>query len=208
MLPAPPLGWQWSLGRSAGRRRRARRGQRVMPACSFTPDLFGPTGRVTLGLGRGLGRLRQAALHLRKQPLESFGKPLAAVPGGLVTRPHPQRRDLLIAPGHRRLRHRLGPHLGADAPSTAPRQRRPVKAIAVTRPQLRARHSHREIKRQFCKIVGGVITEPCGMPRRLSRASVVRRVRPRWSVSPPPVRRTCICGYRARSSRSRIATLS
>src|SRR4051812_8479485 len=91
-----------------------------MPACSFTPDLFGPTGRVTLGLGRGLGRLRQAALHLRKQPLESFGKPLAAVPGGLVTRPHPQRRDLLIAPGHRRLRHRLGPHLGADAPSTAP----------------------------------------------------------------------------------------
>src|SRR6476619_6040032 len=102
-----------------------------MPACSFTPDLFGPTGRVTLGLGRGLGRLRQAALHLPKQPLESFGKPLAAVPGGLVTRPHPQRRDLLIAPGHRRLRHRLGPHLGADAPSTAPRQSRRRSAAAA-----------------------------------------------------------------------------
>src|SRR6476619_7077256 len=102
-----------------------------MPACSFTPDLFGLTGRVTLGLGRGLGRLRQAALHLRKQLLESFGKPPAAVPGGLVTRPHPQRRDLLIAPGHRRLRHRLGPHLGADAPSTAPRQSHRRNAAAA-----------------------------------------------------------------------------
>src|SRR3954447_9215507 len=52
--------------------------------------------------------------------------------------------------------------IGASATGSAltsgptPRQRRPVKAIAVTRPQLRARHSHREIKRQFCKIVGGV----------------------------------------------------
>src|SRR3954447_11506707 len=54
--------------------------------------------------------------------------------------------------------------IGASATGSAltsgptPRQRRPVKAIAVTRPQLRARHSHREIKRQFCKIVGGVIS--------------------------------------------------
>src|SRR4051794_41814352 len=105
-----------------------------MPACSFTPDLFGPTGRVTLGLGRGLGRLHQAALHLRKQPLESFGKPLAAVPGGLVTRPHPQRRDLLIAPGHRRLRHRLGPPPRAGAPATAPPPPRPPQTTPATRP--------------------------------------------------------------------------
>src|SRR3954462_4061621 len=103
-----------------------------MPACSFTPDLFGLAGRATLGLGRELAGLRQAALHLRKQPLKSFGKPSAAVPGGLMTPPHPQRRGLLVAPGHRRLRQRLGPHLGADAPSTAPRQshRRSVAAAA------------------------------------------------------------------------------
>src|SRR3954452_10515775 len=103
-----------------------------MPACLFTPDLFDLAGRATLGLGRELGRLRQAALHLWKQPLERFGKPSAAVPGGLMAHPHPQRRGLLIAPGHRRLRQQLGPHLGADAPSTVPRQshRRSVAAAA------------------------------------------------------------------------------
>src|SRR4051812_50082438 len=104
-----------------------------MPACSFTPDLFGPTGRVTLGLGRGLGRLRQAALHLRKQPLESFGKPLAAVPGGLVTRPHPQRRDLLVAPGHRRPRPPLGPPPRGRPPATAPPPNPPPHAGAAAR---------------------------------------------------------------------------
>src|SRR3954467_7683463 len=93
-----------------------------MPACSFTPDLFGLARHATPGRDRELARLRQAALHLRKQPLESFGKPSAAVPGGLMTHPHPQRRGLLIAPGHRRLRQRLDPHLGVDPPSTAPPQ--------------------------------------------------------------------------------------
>src|SRR3954449_582899 len=122
VLPAPPLGWQWSPARPAGRRRREHRGQHVMPACSFTPDLFGLARHATPGRDRELARLRQAALHLRKQPLESFGKPSAAVPGGLMTHPHPQRRGLLIAPGHRRLRQRLDPHLGVDAPSTAPHQ--------------------------------------------------------------------------------------
>src|SRR6476646_11309179 len=48
-----------------------------------------------------------------------------------MTHPHPQRWDLLIAPGHRRLRHRLGPHLGADTPSTVPRQSHRRNAAAA-----------------------------------------------------------------------------
>src|SRR3954447_16030058 len=67
--------------------------------------------------------------------------------------------------------------IGASATGSAltsgptPRQRRPVKAIAVTRPQLRTRHSHREIKRQFCKIVGGVLS-PLLAEIRAERAKV------------------------------------
>src|SRR5215212_1987339 len=150
-----------------------------MPACSFPPDLFGLAGRAILGLGRELARLRQAALHLRKQPLESFGKPLAAVPGGLVTRPHPQRRDLLIAPGHRRLRHRLGPHLGADAPSTAPRQSHRRNAAAAACAALSPRNQTAVL--QDCW--RGALT-----PLKQSRA---RRSRQRTGATGPPVLSVC-----------------
>src|SRR6516165_6159792 len=53
-------------------------------------------------------------------------------------------------------------------------------------PRLRSSPSffHPNTNRRMYKFASsGEMGEPCGMPRRLSRASVVRVVRPRWSVS-------------------------